>query len=157
MKTNADFTGEPPLCAAGCGFYGAREHHDLCSKCYAAFLKDQVAKSAAAAAAAKAAMGRQPSNSASRVAASLDDMAALFSDLTVDTSTPMTSKKKNRCAACNKRVGLLGFECRCGNVFCGAHRYPEEHGCDVDFKTAARRRLSKENPVCKADKMDFRI
>ncbi|KAI3421739.1 AN1-type domain-containing protein [Psidium guajava] len=28
-------------------------------------------------------------------------------------------KKKNRCSARNKRVGLLGFECRCGSVFCG--------------------------------------
>ncbi|KAL3747447.1 hypothetical protein ACJRO7_016266 [Eucalyptus globulus] len=103
MKTNRDFIGEPPFCAAGCGFYGAREHHGLCSKFYAAFLRDQVH------------------------------------------------------IVCNKHVGLLGFECGCGDLFCRAHRYPEEHGCDVDFRTAAKRRLSEKNPLCRADKMDFRI
>ncbi|KAI6679520.1 hypothetical protein NL676_033401 [Syzygium grande] len=151
METSTGFDGEPPFCAAGCGFYGVREHRGLCSKCYAAFLRDQAAKSAA-----EAAKGR-PSNSASGAAVSLDDSAAALGEPTRDTPTPTMIKKKNRCAACDKRVGLLGFECCCGNVFCGAHRYPEEHGCDVDFRTAARRRLSEENPLCKADKMEFRI
>ncbi|XP_030541738.1 putative zinc finger A20 and AN1 domain-containing stress-associated protein 8 [Rhodamnia argentea] len=151
MGTDRDFGAEPSFCAAGCGFYGVREQHDLCSKCYATFLRDQVAKSAA-----EAPTG-QASNSASEVAVSLDDLTALVSDLTIDGSTPRTIKKQNRCSACNKRVGLLGFECRCGDVFCGAHRYPEEHDCNVDFKVAARRRIAEEDPLCKADKMGFSI
>ncbi|KAF8036297.1 hypothetical protein BT93_C2122 [Corymbia citriodora subsp. variegata] len=154
METNGDFNGEPLFCAAGCGFYGAREHCNLCSKCYAAFLRDQVAKATAT---AEVATGGRPSNSASEVAVSLDDLTALVGNLTVDASTPTMSKKKNRCAACSRRVGLLGFECRCGGVFCGAHRYPEEHSCEVDFKTTARQRLSEENPLCRPDKMRFRI
>ncbi|EDL06856.1 zinc finger, AN1-type domain 6, isoform CRA_d, partial [Mus musculus] len=28
-------------------------------------------------------------------------------------------QKKNRCFMCRKKVGLTGFECRCGNVYCG--------------------------------------
>ncbi|KAK3439150.1 LOW QUALITY PROTEIN: hypothetical protein EUGRSUZ_C03793 [Eucalyptus grandis] len=42
--------------------------------------------------------------------------------MTVNTSTPTMSKKKNRCTLCNKHVGLLGFECGCGDLFCRAHR-----------------------------------
>ena len=31
-------------------------------------------------------------------------------------------KKKNRCEECRKKVGLTGFPCRCGGLFCGMHR-----------------------------------
>ncbi|KAM0043423.1 putative transcription regulator A20-like family [Helianthus debilis subsp. tardiflorus] len=66
-------------------------------------------------------------------------------------------KKKNRCRVCNKRVGLIGFGCRCGHSFCGLHRMPEEHACKYDFKAAGRALLEKENPVCVADKLETRI
>ena len=56
-------------------------------------------------------------------------------------------KQKNRCFTCNKRVGLTGFKCRCDYVFCGAHRLPEEHQCDFDYKTVGREQLSKNNPL----------
>ena len=31
-------------------------------------------------------------------------------------------KNPGRCFACNKRVGLTGFKCRCDYVFCSTHR-----------------------------------
>ena len=34
------------------------------------------------------------------------------------------SGKKNRCQECRKKVGLTGFPCRCGGLFCGLHRDP---------------------------------
>lgn len=42
--------------------------------------------------------------------------------------------KKNRCAVCKKKVGLLGFSCSCSDqiVFCSAHRLPENHECKFD-------------------------
>jgi predicted nucleic acid binding AN1-type Zn finger protein len=44
--------------------------------------------------------------------------------------------KKNRCIICNKKIGLLGFECKCSpNIkFCAEHRLPENHGCTFDHK-----------------------
>jgi len=30
---------------------------------------------------------------------------------------------------CRKKVGLLGFACRCGGVFCATHRLYEDHAC----------------------------
>ncbi|CAI0549107.1 unnamed protein product [Linum tenue] len=64
---------------------------------------------------------------------------------------------KSRCKVRNKKVGLLGFTCRCGDVFCGSHRYAEEHGCSFDVKGMAREILAKQNPLCKGDKLEFRI
>uniref|UniRef100_A0A2I3THR2 ZFAND5 n=2 Tax=Homininae TaxID=207598 RepID=A0A2I3THR2_PANTR len=48
--------------------------------------------------------------------------------------------KKNRCFMCRKKVGLTGFDCRCGNLFCGLH--PE-----------AAAKIRKENPVVVAEKI----
>lgn len=41
-------------------------------------------------------------------------------------------KKRNRCEHCRKKVGLLGFDCRCGGVFCGAHRMASAHCCSFE-------------------------
>ncbi|KAJ3677632.1 hypothetical protein LUZ60_003356 [Juncus effusus] len=59
----------------------------------------------------------------------------------------------NRCFRCRKRVGLTGFRCRCGDMFCGDHRYSDRHGCTFDYKTAGRDLISKENPVVRAAKI----
>lgn len=50
-------------------------------------------------------------------------------------------KNRMRCFECRKKVGLTGIECSCGYVFCGVHRYPENHNCDFDFKADARARF----------------
>jgi hypothetical protein len=63
-------------------------------------------------------------------------------------------QQHNRCFSCNKRVGLTGFKCRCGNTFCSLHRYSDKHNCSFDYKTAGRDAISKANPVVKADKFD---
>uniref|UniRef100_A0A2C9WGM9 AN1-type domain-containing protein n=1 Tax=Manihot esculenta TaxID=3983 RepID=A0A2C9WGM9_MANES len=51
----------------------------------------------------------------------------------------------------------MGFNCRCGNAFCRWHRQPEDHACTVDFKELGRELLIKQNPLCKADKLQNRI
>ncbi|WRX23629.1 zinc finger protein [Theobroma cacao] len=57
------------------------------------------------------------------------------------------SKLKNRCESCNKKLGLMGFTCRCGKVFCQVHLYPMVHSCQYDFKKADRQILPKQNPI----------
>ncbi|KAJ4831284.1 hypothetical protein Tsubulata_038029 [Turnera subulata] len=64
---------------------------------------------------------------------------------------------KNRCEGCNKKVGLTGFACRCGEVFCGKHRYPKDHCCTFDFRTLDRELLVKQNPLVQADKLGSRV
>ncbi|CAN0891601.1 Zinc finger AN1 domain-containing stress-associated protein 14 [Linum grandiflorum] len=58
---------------------------------------------------------------------------------------------------CKKRVGLLGFKCRCKKIFCGKHRYPEEHGCTFDHVAFGRQIIQKQNPLIETDKLENRI
>merc|ERR1711988_1131511 len=52
-----------------------------------------------------------------------------------------TKKKKNRCALCKKKVGLTGFTCRCGGLFCGIHRYSDKHDCNFDYKAMGEKEI----------------
>lgn len=71
-----------------------------------------------------------------------------------DSKAPEPQKpKKNRCFMCRKKVGLTGFDCRCGNLFCGIHRYSDKHNCPYDYKAEAADKIRKENPVVVADKI----
>jgi len=53
-------------------------------------------------------------------------------------------KNKKKCFTCNKKIGLLGFECKCKNMFCSMHFNPETHDCDYDFKNEQKERLEKQ-------------
>jgi len=35
----------------------------------------------------------------------------------------------SRCVICQKKVGILGFECKCSGTFCEKHRMMESHQC----------------------------
>ncbi|XP_061451454.1 AN1-type zinc finger protein 6 isoform X3 [Rhineura floridana] len=62
-------------------------------------------------------------------------------------------QKKTRCFMCRKKVGLTGFECRCGNVYCGVHRYSDVHSCSYNYKADAAEKIRKENPVVVGEKI----
>ncbi|XP_062868454.1 AN1-type zinc finger protein 6 [Trichomycterus rosablanca] len=69
------------------------------------------------------------------------------------TESDESKPRKNRCFTCRKKVGLTGFDCRCGNLFCGAHRYSDVHSCSFDYKADAAERIRKENPVVMGEKV----
>jgi len=50
-------------------------------------------------------------------------------------------------------LSLLGFECRCGGLFCGLHRYSDKHNCTFDYKADGREQLTKANPVVVGEKI----
>ncbi|NXI42568.1 ZFAN5 protein, partial [Galbula dea] len=62
-------------------------------------------------------------------------------------------QKKNRCFTCRKKIGLTGFDCRCGQLFCAIHRYSDMHACPYDYKAEAAEKIRKENPVVVAEKI----
>ncbi|KAL3537382.1 hypothetical protein ACH5RR_000748 [Cinchona calisaya] len=62
---------------------------------------------------------------------------------TVSTLVPSTVVKRevNRCLGCRRKVGLIGFRCRCGELFFSKHRYSDCHDDSYDYKFADGRRL----------------
>ena len=68
-------------------------------------------------------------------------------------------KERKRCEfpTCNKKTGLLGFECRCGNKYCTIHRFPDQHSCKFDFKSHGKELLRKQNQVVTDQKLVDRI
>ncbi|CAM6039863.1 unnamed protein product [Sphagnum compactum] len=167
----------PVLCTNNCGFYGDATTMGMCSKCY----KDSVLKQSKDSS-TKIVVDKVeylftqgncvmeeidgapmilPSKSSMEVLKSpIEQFDALGSSsgAAVATSAPglveHLMQQHNRCFSCNKRVGLTGFKCRCGNTFCSLHRYSDKHNCSFDYKTAGRDAISKANPVVKADKFD---
>ncbi|KAG8389032.1 hypothetical protein BUALT_Bualt02G0187200 [Buddleja alternifolia] len=80
------------------------------------------------------------------------------SDLVSPAENRVTLKRPrevNRCSGsgCRKRIGLTGFRCRCGDMFCSEHRYSDRHDCSYDYKAAGREAIAKENPVVRAAKL----
>lgn len=67
---------------------------------------------------------------------------------------PGKEKARKRCDTCKKKVPLTSFSCRCGGVFCGEHRYPNEHACSFDYRAHDRGILQKAHQKVVADKVD---
>lgn len=83
--------------------------------------------------------------------------ASLISDtesITTNSDGSDTEKsRKHRCRICKKKVGLTGFHCRCGGLFCSTHRYSDKHDCQFDYKQQAQDELRKSNPVVTGEKI----
>lgn len=69
------------------------------------------------------------------------------------TQPESNKKKKNRCPVCNKKMGLMPFECKCGKKFCILHKDPESHNCTYDFKGKSKERLTEQLVKVVADKV----
>ncbi|CAI0555394.1 unnamed protein product [Linum tenue] len=65
----------------------------------------------------------------------------------------LTRKAVNRCSGCRRKVGSIGFQCRCGELFCWEHRYSDCHDCNYDYKSVGWEAIARENPVVKATKI----
>ncbi|XP_019192533.1 PREDICTED: zinc finger A20 and AN1 domain-containing stress-associated protein 4-like [Ipomoea nil] len=158
--------GGHSLCANNCGFFGSSTTLNLCSKCYKDHcIKEQQMKEAHLAMEGSL-KGRNSSESSSSSYSSSSSAAAAVAacdgssrqeEVGSEEAMPAAAApppRPNRCGTCRKRVGLTGFKCRCGVIYCGTHRYPEQHGCTFDYKAMGREAIAKANPLVKAEKLD---
>ncbi|TXG70776.1 hypothetical protein EZV62_005711 [Acer yangbiense] len=157
--TTSNAASDRVLCVKGCGFYGSEETKNMCSKCYNHFLKTQIIDKTAKKLEGLSLAHTKPPNpslsSSDHTLLEQDSGSKTLNAAGFDSDTG--SRWKSRCKNCNKKVGLTGFKCRCGDLFCGKHRYATEHSCPFDYKKFDREILIKENQLIKGDKLAQRI
>ncbi|XP_073010387.1 zinc finger A20 and AN1 domain-containing stress-associated protein 5-like [Typha latifolia] len=131
------------MCVNNCGFYGNPSTNNMCQACFISSSSPHLSSGHEK---PRSVQIRSPDRAISSRKRAADQ------SLTVD-STPAKAFKVNRCSGCRKRVGLTGFRCRCGELFCGEHRYSDRHVCGFDYKAAGREAIARENPVVRASKI----
>ena len=128
------------LCINNCGLIGSPSTNNMCQNCFST---------------------TTTTCNKPRSSPSLPSRCDVALDLPLDQTivdvpeaVPVVVKKVvNRCSGCRKRVGLTGFRCRCGELFCEKHRYSDRHECSFDYKTVGREAIARDNPVVKAAKL----
>ncbi|XAR63427.1 hypothetical protein NMG60_11023360 [Bertholletia excelsa] len=138
------------LCVNNCGVTGNPATNNMCQKCFNATTATTSSSSAAGITTplnfSAGGGDKSPRSTSSRS----PDQAATVSDRS---PVPTAKREVNRCSGCRRKVGLTGFRCRCGELFCAEHRYSDRHDCSYDYKAAGREAIARENPVVKAAKI----
>jgi len=96
-----------------------------------------------------------PAKNESNISMSAIESTSLGTESMSPTASSVDKKKRNRCSweTCNKKLGLTGFDCRCGGHFCPLHRYANEHNCTFDYKEHGQNEIRKNMPVVQADRV----
>ena len=166
-ETGSQSPKEPILCVNNCGFFGTTETMNMCSKCYNDMILKHGLEKLTATSIENIVHGGSGSTHKEPAAGDTinlqaGDVQSKFSTTLApgdSSSSNQDSEVKvkvgpNRCCSCGKRFGLTGFSCRCGNLYCADHRYPEKHECSFDYRAAEKDAIKKANPVVKREKLD---
>ncbi|KAN0027067.1 hypothetical protein ACTFIU_009747 [Dictyostelium citrinum] len=154
----------PTPCSKGCGFFGNPLTENMCSKCFRT-KKETTSNND---------INNNTTTTATNSTATTNNKKDIEINKPQSTNTvvetvklveveePPTEEKDSKkvqtdttkCFSCNKKVGLLGFKCRCSFVYCSTHRYSNKHDCSFDYKSAGKEQLAKDNPTVMASKIN---
>ncbi|KAK4488625.1 hypothetical protein RD792_004394 [Penstemon davidsonii] len=152
MEQNCQAPQAPILCVNNCGFFGAAATMNMCSKCYKDFVLKQEQEKLAVSSIQSIVNGS--SSSAVTLVTEMPPSSNIVAPTMQASASKEVKQGPKRCGTCKKRVGLTGFNCRCGNTFCAVHRYSDKHECSFDYRTEGQEAIAKANPVVKAEKLD---
>lgn len=132
------------LCINNCGVISNPATNNMCQKCFTASTSSVRSNAVSVVVAVRSPKRSFPEEEPSQAA-----------DLRSSDQTTLSEAKRvvSRCSGCRRKVGLTGFRCRCGDLFCAEHRYSDRHDCSYDYKAAGREAIAKENPVVRAAKI----
>jgi len=138
------------LCINNCGVIGNASTNNMCQNCF-------TASTATTSSTTTVRIGNKISSKSVRSPKrSLpEESSSIVTDRNSSDQATFSEAKRfvSRCSGCRKKVGLTGFRCRCGDLFCSEHRYSDRHDCSYDYKAAGREAIAKENPVIRAAKI----
>ncbi|XP_061998404.1 zinc finger A20 and AN1 domain-containing stress-associated protein 5 [Rosa rugosa] len=154
-------------CVNNCGVTGNPATNNMCQKCFNATTAASTAATTAASTAATTATTSSTTTAVFKFSGEKVPRSSSFrfdgpSETIRKAATSVESTRSeessmrrvvNRCSGCRRKVGLTGFRCRCGELFCSEHRYSDRHVCSYDYKAAGREAIARENPVVKAAKI----
>ncbi|PHT29626.1 Zinc finger A20 and AN1 domain-containing stress-associated protein 8 [Capsicum baccatum] len=143
---------DPVLHINDCDFFGSASTMNMCSKCQKdiILLKQEHAKLAAA----SSKDVRRRSLSSDELKLALAGAAVASADLASQISQVKSKEGLKKCTTCRKRVGITGFICKCGDLFCAVHHYSEKHICSFDYRNAGQNTIAKANRIIVAEKLD---
>jgi len=141
------------LCINNCGVIGNPSTNNMCQNCFTA---STATTSSTAGIGIGTGITTLSSRSVRSPKRSLPEESSVVATDRSSSDKPMFSEAKrvvSRCSGCRRKVGLTGFRCRCGDLFCSEHRYSDRHDCSYDYKGAGREAIARENPVIRAAKI----
>ena len=147
-------------CVNNCGVTGNPATNNMCQKCFNATTSTPTTVATATTSSTTTAVfkfsgEKIPRSSSFRFDAPPSETIRKAAASAESTRSEESSMRRvvNRCSGCRRKVGLTGFRCRCGELFCSEHRYSDRHVCSYDYKAAGREAIARENPVVKAAKI----
>ncbi|PHT67510.1 Zinc finger A20 and AN1 domain-containing stress-associated protein 8 [Capsicum annuum] len=81
-------------------------------------------------------------------------VAVASADLASQISQVKSKEGLKKCTACRKLVGLTGFSCECGDLFCAVHHYSDKYNCPFDYRNAVQNAIGKANPIIVVEKLN---
>ena len=136
------------LCVQCKVYYGSEDRMGMCSVCF----KDRGVTSISDVA-PKEKVQDQESVKISETLTNKAEEDVKMEEVPIQTRPVQTNI--HACWICNKKVGYLGFKCKCDYIFCGSHRHFSDHNCDFDYKNYDREKLVKKSGF--ADSVDNKM